>query len=68
MKQRIKQWWNGRTIVIDDGGYVPRVIERRPWVRTFYENDKTGFWAVVALLTSPIWTDLYTTLKAFLFH
>jgi hypothetical protein len=63
MKQRIKQWWNGKTVVVDDGGYVPRVVEQRPWVRTFYENDRTGFWTITSVALTPLWVEIFNFMK-----
>lgn len=58
MKQLIKQWWNGKTVVIDDGGYVPRVIEQRPWVRKFYESHPVIAPTVGVAITSAICTEI----------
>lgn len=57
MKQLIKQWWNGKTVVVDDGGYVPRVIEQRPWLRRMHDKNPDLFWKTVLVLLSPLWAE-----------
>lgn len=63
MKQLIKQWWNGKAVVIDDGGYVPRVIEQRPWARTFYEKHTEPVRWTAAAIGALVLNDVYNEIK-----
>lgn len=66
MVKLIKQWWEGKTMLIDDGGYVPRLVEQRPLLRVFYDTDKTGFWSVITILMTPLWVELLSAIKSIL--
>jgi hypothetical protein len=58
MEYLFKKWWNGKTVVVDDGGYVPRVIEQRPWLRRMYDGNPKLFWTAFVALGSPIWDEM----------
>jgi hypothetical protein len=58
MKQRIKQWWNGKAVIVDDGGYAPYVAQKRPWLRKLYDKHPVIAPTIGVGLTSAICTEV----------
>jgi hypothetical protein len=58
MKQIIKEWWNGKQVIVDDGGYAPYVVEERPWLRKLYEKHLVIAPTVGVGLTSAVCTEV----------
>jgi hypothetical protein len=61
--KRIKTWWNGREVVVDDGGYAPRLETRLPWVRTLSNEQLAVLLAVFGVVAPPVFNDLYAVCK-----
>lgn len=63
MLKQIKVWWNGKTVIVDDGEYVPREVEQRPWLRKFYEKHTEPVRWTAAAIGALVLNDAYNEIK-----
>jgi hypothetical protein len=61
---RLKSWWNGREVLVNDGGYAPRLELRFPRARVLYEKHQRPLRWIGLGIAALVLNDAYNEVKA----